>query len=520
MKKKYDAVVVGGSLGGVLAAYSLSKHNNNVLLIEETDWIGGQLTNQGVPSDEHIFIEETGATKTYRNYRNTVREYYRNHPNIIDKIKTKEIFNPGSGWVSKNAHEPTLAHRIFNEMLDPFIKQGNLDILLNSKVINAVTTPKSIISIDVLTENKTHHIKAAYFIDATDNGDFLPISKTNYFVGAESKKKFNEPHAPKIENKNDLQPVTWVAAIQYDQDGNHKIDKPEMYDHFKNIKMPYGPLLSWYGPGLDLNTHRLFSLFATPGSKFEDTPAMFTYRQIIDPERFKNKEGIYPTTLLNWPQNDYIFGNIIENDDAEYHKYAAKQLTLSLVYWLQTEAERCDGKGFGYPEITLAPEILGTKTGLAQAPYIRESRRIDALYTVVEQDINKRFAKVPPKYWDSVGIGLYHIDLHMTTETYTYFYDESWPFQIPLGALIPKDKDNLVAGCKNIGTTHITNGCYRTHPVEWNIGESAGLLISYCLKEKITPHQLYNNKEKVKAFQRFLETNGILLSWPEYVFKG
>ncbi|MGG2474547.1 FAD-dependent oxidoreductase, partial [Rhizobium sp. BR5] len=34
---------------------------------------------------------------------------------------------------------------------------------------------------------------------------------------------------------------------------------------------------------------------------------------------------------------------------------------------------------------------------------------------------------------------------------------------------------------KNIGTTHITNGCYRLHPVEWNIGEVAGMLAAYCL---------------------------------------
>ena len=33
---------------------------------------------------------------------------------------------------------------------------------------------------------------------------------------------------------------------------------------------------------------------------------------------------------------------------------------------------------------------------------------------------------------------------------------------------------NLLPAGKNIGTTHITNGCYRLHPVEWNIGEVAG----------------------------------------------
>ena len=39
---------------------------------------------------------------------------------------------------------------------------------------------------------------------------------------------------------------------------------------------------------------------------------------------------------------------------------------------------------------------------------------------------------------------------------------------------LPVRIGNLIAGGKNLGTTHITNGCYRLHPVEWNIGEAAG----------------------------------------------
>ena len=45
--------------------------------------------------------------------------------------------------------------------------------------------------------------------------------------------------------------------------------------------------------------------------------------------------------------------------------------------------------------------------------------------------------------------------------------------QIPLGTLIPRQMENLLPECKNIGVTHITNGCYRLHPVEWNVGEAA-----------------------------------------------
>lgn len=57
-----DVIIYGGSLGGTLAAYSAAKTGRRTFLFAESDWIGGQLTVQAVPPDEHKFIEETGCT--------------------------------------------------------------------------------------------------------------------------------------------------------------------------------------------------------------------------------------------------------------------------------------------------------------------------------------------------------------------------------------------------------------------------------------------------------------------------
>ncbi len=66
--------------------------------------------------------------------------------------------------------------------------------------------------------------------------------------------------------------------------------------------------------------------------------------------------------------------------------YEAKQLSLSLLYWLQTEAPRPDGRQ-GWKGLRLRKDMVGTEDGLAKYPYIRESRRILAEYTILEQDI-------------------------------------------------------------------------------------------------------------------------------------
>jgi hypothetical protein len=118
---------------------------------------------------------------------------------------------------------------------------------------------------------------------------------------------------------------------------------------------------------------------------------------------------------------------------------------------------------------------------------------------------------------DSVGIGSYRIDLHPSTGNRNYVDVSSWPFQIPLGALIPERVENVLPACKNLGVTHITNGCYRLHPVEWNIGEAAGALAAYCLEYGCSPRQVQADAVKLADFQRVLvDKLGFELVWPEY----
>jgi hypothetical protein len=221
-------------------------------------------------------------------------------------------------------------------------------------------------------------------------------------------------------------------------------------------------------------------------------------------------------TLVNWPQNDYWLGPLIGVDATEKtkHEQAAKQLSLSLLYWMQTEAPRHDG-GTGYPELRLKEFAL--------RPYIRESRRIKGEFTVLEQHIGAeaRDEKGSEVFADSVGIGCYRIDLHPSTgagNPRTYVDITVHPFHIPLGALLPVRMENLLPAAKNIGTTHITNGCYRTHPVEWNIGEAAGALAAYCLATGLPPRAVRGKPEHLADFQRLLAGRlGVELAWPDRI---
>jgi hypothetical protein len=243
---------------------------------------------------------------------------------------------------------------------------------------------------------------------------------------------------------------------------------------------------------------------------------LWSYRRLRDRSLFEPGFFASDVSLVNWPQIDCLEGDLCTADPEERERLLAKarELSLCFFYWMQTEAPRAD-RGQGWPGLRLAGEALGTDTGLAMAPYIRESRRIRARKTITEQELSAEHRPgktLAEAYPDSVGIGCYRIDLHPTCGGDNYLDVPALPFRIPLGALLPVRLKNLLAGAKNIGTTHITNGCYRVHPVEWNIGEAAGLAVAFCLREGIGLDEL---QRRVKDFQRVLLDEGIELAWPE-----
>jgi len=151
---------------------------------------------------------------------------------------------------------------------------------------------------------------------------------------------------------------------------------------------------------------------------------------------------------------------------------------------------------------------------------VREARRIQAEFTVLEQHVGvEQRGKLvgAERFDDSVGTGSYRIDLHPSTAPRNYVDISSYPFQIPLGALLPVRVENLLPACKNLGVTHITNGCYRLHPVEWNIGEAAGALAAYCLEKNLAPRQVRTEQQHMADFQDMLvRVLGFVLEWPEY----
>ena len=119
IERRADVLIVGGGLGGVAAAIAAAGRGLDVVLSEPTDWIGGQLTSQAVPPDEHPWIETHGCTATYRALRDGIRAHYREHFPLTDAARAVAHLNPGACFVSRLGHEPRVALAVLEAMLPP-----------------------------------------------------------------------------------------------------------------------------------------------------------------------------------------------------------------------------------------------------------------------------------------------------------------------------------------------------------------------------------------------------------------
>jgi hypothetical protein len=512
-----DVAVIGGGLGGCAAALAAARNGMRVILTEETAWIGGQSTAQAVPPDEHRWIEQFGSTRAYRQYRTGVRDYYRRNYPLTEAARSRWNLNPGDGSVSRLTHEPRVSLAVLEEMLASHVSGGRVVILRGHRPVAADVDGDRIRAVTVEVAGERHVIHAPYFLDATEQGDLLPLARAEYVIGAESRRQTGEPHAPLEAKPGHVQSFTFCFAVDYLAGEDHTIEKPEEYafwrDYVPQLTPPWpGRLLSWtVSHPITLAERRHFfdpSLEQRPPAGAAN---LWLYRRIATKENFAPGTYAGDISLVNWPQNDYWLGPIcdVSPEEAARNLRRARQLSLSLLYWMQTDQ--------GWKGLRLRPDIVGTEDGLAMYPYIRESRRVQAEFTVLEQHVgvDARGKPEAEAFADSVGVGSYRIDLHPATGGDNYIDVASLPFQIPLGALIPRRVENLLAASKNLGVTHITNGCYRLHPVEWNIGESAGLAAAHAVATKHTPRQVRNSEKLLKEFQAKIQAQGVEIAWPK-----
>jgi hypothetical protein len=196
-----NVLVAGAGMGGVAASIRAASRGLSVCLTDPTDWIGGQATAGGVSAlDENRFIEFSGGTRSYYDFRNRIRDHYRRRYSLAPAVANLTDFNPGSCYVSALCFEPRVGVQALEAMLEPH--RSRIRLFLRTEIVDLGIEGGAIKSALIWHFDKREfiRIRPRFVLDATELGDLLPLAKVPYVVGSESRRDTGEPHASEQPN--------------------------------------------------------------------------------------------------------------------------------------------------------------------------------------------------------------------------------------------------------------------------------------------------------------------------------
>jgi hypothetical protein len=500
-----DVLIAGAGVGGSAAAIAVTSRGHSVCLTEETDWVGGQATAGGVPAlDENRFIEFAGGTRRYMSFRNGIREWYKQNRSLTPQARASANLNPGACYVSFLCFEPTVGVAVLDKML----QRPKLTIFLRTAVF-ALERRGPVIETALAWQFDRHAILRIHprlVLDATEMGDLLPLAKVPYVVGSEAKSDTDEPDAPANVNPACVGPFTYSFILERDAKPAPDPWKPPDYDAV--VKRQNFALRVYYPEEFGFSGWHQYKMYGDgpPVPNWMAVP-FFSWRRVLDTRNFERGVA-HDVALINWPRQDYAAESPLDKSptDLAVILQRGKQTAQAFLYWLTHDLARDDG-GSGYPELKLRADEMGTADGFSKYPYIRESRRMLAQSRVTEQDILEDTQTGPRARWfdDSVGLGFYMVDVHPCGANEKGRMRMPKPYQVPMSALIPREPLNFLAAGKNSGVTHLANASYRTHAVEWTIGEASGSIAALWLEGGEAP--------KARAVQKVLVQAGAPIVW-------
>lgn len=491
LDKSYDIIIAGAGTGGWAAAVQAARLGRRVLLIEETDWIGGQMAAAGVSS-----MDESGAQVRerglYREFHESMVLYYYG----MDKDPFQAYYY---GRSTQNQQSGGYAPKDVKNMLYGFIQdakkrsgKGCLDLILRTSVQeifiedNKITGVKLVHWKDKGYEEK--NINCKILVDATEYGDLIPLTGARYRVGNTISGNINFEGA--------VQDYTYTGVIREYVDGipDHlKLSVPppnyELYIKSYRNKVLYG---DW---GLHSGQRNFRAAIAWRGMADIVSPLngrMSSFRHTLGGLNGGNDYHVSVATVEQ-------IGQRLEDEKEGIYR------TLSIIYYLQNELgvpwSFAEDQGYNttYNRMMMekrgvVKEMLPYAKYLPQMPYVRESRRIMAKKVLVADDLQRW--ENARHFSTSIAMGDYSMDLHSTYDSYERdldtddFAKSGGPFQVPFEVFIPQSLDGFLPAEKNFSQSRLVNGATRLQPITMLTGQAVGTIASIAVEQNIQPRKL------------------------------
>lgn len=497
---EFDVAVVGAGCGGAAAAIQAARLGMEVAVVEESDWVGGQMTGGGVSTMDDVRRTRTGI---YGEFLRRASAYYDARETPVNTCY----------WGSDTfAFEPWVAQMT---LLDMMRKAGGVSLFMKTRVLEAKMKGGAVRAALLDKDGEKIELRAKVFIDATEAGDFIPLTGARYRAG-------HGDSSGEIDGV--IQDITYVAVIKrYPAGVPEELKFRHRPPHYEEYAPKFREIIaadggSWPGDApFNINVFKAYRGMpdiSNPASPLIDCGRPETWPLIT-------------RSAVNWA-NDYphhrggldgMPARYLE--DKEYRREADREAmakTLCFLFYMQNELGMSDwsvddrqgyGGWFGndWREWDEMPDDFEPiLRHFPPFPYIRESRRIAGVETMTVKDVirDMKLGRTLETKSNAIALGEYPTDIHglrdkelldrdLDEDAAIIPPDTEWKgglFQIPIGALIPEKVDGLLAAEKNISVSRIVNGSTRLQPVTMLTGQAAGALAAVSVREGVRPRDV------------------------------
>lgn len=565
-EREVDLLVVGATESGWAAAIQAVRCDvERIVIVHDGEWFGGQYTEQALACvDENKGVGKVGWGVDWHPMK---RSFHRSglFRELMDRIESANLEKygarmPGKPWHGPSTFRPAEAENAFRELIEPYLKSGRIEVFWNrypteAAIDDAGERPRltALEFSPVGGGDSNLRVAATITIDASDWGEAIQVAGAAYECGPDPKSRYGEPSAPQDMAefpRSEMNPITWAMIVEESgeatpipeppnfDDRNYpratKLGRKEFSELKWDRKARAGAIQHWPDAGEEgkrqlsvYSVRRIFDGSADPENPTsillnymngQDYPLTRLPRRVVDAlEATEPGAGEKNIVEMTREQRDIIF------QDAKNH-------SLGVLYHLQNFVhDRAEDKANSFRNFHLSGEF-GTEDQLPPKPYIRESLRLKALYTMREQDGRnrdgetkvsavERFSEV--LYPDGLFAWQFHYDFHRTGRTYLISEGDDGPWidfekpgrnthylsdrsVFPARSLVPVEMDGLLGAQKNVGYSSVVSSAIRLHDQCIHIGQASGAMAAVSLKNKVDPREIPYDRALLEQVRHLL----------------
>lgn len=429
----YEVVVVGGGLSGMCAALAAARHGAKTALIQARHVLGGN-------SSSEIRMHICGASENMK--KPELEEGGILYELMLENKSRNDYFN----------------YSIWDMVLfEKVKKQENLTVYFNTAMERCTLSGNRITEVRCYqqTTETFWDIAGDIFVDATGNGSLGYYAGASYRQGSESREEFGEPDAPEKADNHRMGNTLLFKAVDRGTSVNFK--RPSFAQTFTEEQL------------------RFRNHAAKKYSTFDDSGSDDDYARMAN----------YSTSSVDYGYWWIEVPGKKEDIVDEYEEIRDELVACIYGIWDHVK----NGGDHGAENFDL--EWVGMMPGM------RESRRLEGDYILVEQDIlsNRIFP-------DAVAYGGWAMDNHVSL----FDFDElpstvkcfEGAYTIPYRCFYSKDLENMYMAGRIISTSKQAFSSTRVMGTCAIGGQAVGTAAAMCIRYGCGPRGIASHMEELQ----------------------